>query len=103
MPGYSSRIEPFADDDEGNKTQIDPAAAFVKTGPLIKPVTLTLLDAHQRAARQRRREVNLVTGAVLIDTGSSRTGFDVDAATQARLPVIGVDRSGRVLGGGKRR
>ena len=68
---------------------MDPAAAFVEAGPLITPVTLTLLDTHQRAARQWQREVNPVTGAALIDTGASRTCFDVDAATQAHLPIIG--------------
>ena len=92
MPGYSSRIEPFANNGKGNTAEIDPAVALINTGPLIAPVTLTLLDAHQQAAERRMRKVNPVVGAALIDTGASRTCFDRDAAQQAHLPIVGTGR-----------
>jgi len=90
MPVYSIQIAPFIQDNKGNQQQVDPADLLSETGPLVNPVTLTLLPSHRKAATQlRNKEPSGVVGVALIDTGASCTCFDEDAAKQAGLPIVG--------------
>ena len=86
MPTLNIRVQGEASDGDRVPT---PSELLCVSGPCV-PVNLTLLPDLLKAKAEKRESLPpVVAGLALIDTGASQTCFDQDAASQAKLPVVG--------------
>ena len=76
------------DNNTGETTALQPDEALMLQGPVIEG-TLAMSDAQQHALAGTGKPIATRTGLVMFDTGASHTCFDLDAANEIGLVIVG--------------
>ena len=92
MPVMTTRMTTGAIRDKNNKVRnLRPDESLQINGPVLE-ATLTASDAQQEALIEQEKQVKSITGRVMFDTGASFSCFDISAAQEIGLAIVGRGR-----------
>lgn len=88
MPVMTGRISGSVTNENGDTREMRPDEALALLGPVLQ-ATLTVSDAQQKALVSSGESARSKVGLVMFDTGASLSCFDLKAAEEIGLAIIG--------------